>query len=567
MRSKISSVEIANKKWPTHTTGGFDALVAFASSEMDRSMGVHAAEKSGKASSDHVIGSSNATPNSKCAWLTTQLNNEGAKQMSRADQLLSSSSKLVMCGEQARCVSPTAPHTPSSSSHGSRTPLGLKLDDDSAVYLKKEPHSPMRCSSPSSRCSSVNSQRSPSRDTYRSPSLESHPYSSPITNRARSRSRSPSPRSSNNQDSTGAQNDRYYERHFKKKFFGKEHSWKNSNPTSLNDSGKFGKFRPKGKDWERNQAASNNLSLSSSSTSSQPLSDVSSPHHNEAHTESQNTTSSTSPSKNTNNSDKNRQQQQQHADSSVKNTNMSPYMQQTVDNPSSASSVCNFTPGLTVGSSPTPEAMYSSTAHTSDKRASVHSQSFSPPKNDSVKSVPSKQSANRTPDLCPSAKSEDRKDTKLPASPHENTSATPNMYRDMSHMPLFNMAMFADYNGQRQPPPHFQGLPPRMNMPQHPGMVDMSNPQNLRGMGWPNAVMGPERPKNVDNGHSHPHLKMGNFPGQAHRMNLMGFNNAHSVPHQQAYSSGGRGKGSNPRGRPSKDRTRGGAYRGRGRHH
>ncbi len=75
---------------------------------------------------------------------------------------------------------------------------------------------------------------------------------------SRSRSRSRSPVATDTQQQHDDKTDKYsnYDRHFKKKFFGRQKTPSSPNKSSSSPSseGRYGKFHPKGKNWEKNQA-------------------------------------------------------------------------------------------------------------------------------------------------------------------------------------------------------------------------------------------------------------------------------------------------------------------------
>ena len=237
--------ESPNRHWQAQISSGFDALIGFASSELDRSK-----EHRRRSGEGEGRGHQGATPG--------MVMGSGASTIKMVSRVLESSEMRAHLEREAACNGPdnnnsgartNSPQVTLGSSAGS-TELRTTLSRSSAT--SKASSSPQRKSRSRSRSSSVESHASKSSHGSRRDAVL-HAQQRQNSGHSRSRSRSPSPHGRDSStDSPNADKYSKYDRHFKKKFFGKDYNFKQN--TQPEKDARRGKFKPKGKDWEHNHS-------------------------------------------------------------------------------------------------------------------------------------------------------------------------------------------------------------------------------------------------------------------------------------------------------------------------
>lgn len=217
---------MSHNSWQKQISSGFDSLINFASSELDRSKEIR--RKSME--TDQKCGMSSGPPRITPSSISLQERLPGSPSMDDKSGM------------------PTL--TPVEGSKERKVKSGKSPQQSSPQHRAAR-----------SRSSSSDSKSSRNKDSSNHLSIkQSIPHS---------RSRSPSPRAKD-KDSDDTKHDKYskYDKHFKKKFFGKDYNFKKQNAQKSSE-GVYGKFKHvKGKDWEKNQETSSQVERSSSKASS-----------------------------------------------------------------------------------------------------------------------------------------------------------------------------------------------------------------------------------------------------------------------------------------------------------
>ena len=226
--------ESPNQRWQMLSTG-FDALLGFASTELERGKEIRrkSLETEPAGAGSGGPGRSPGTAGSS-SWSQSRSQGSSPRGHPAGKGAPGGATTQRMEGEEGSAAPGHAAH---------RSPRG--------GGVSPAPTSP----SPHSRSSSVESSHKQAhksrRDKHQSP--DSHRSRSRTRSRSRSRSHSRSP--SGDRDSGGEDKYSKYDKHFKKKFFGRDYNWKKQSTQryAAETPVKFGsKFKPKGKDWERN---------------------------------------------------------------------------------------------------------------------------------------------------------------------------------------------------------------------------------------------------------------------------------------------------------------------------
>ena len=292
-------------RWQAQINSSFDALLGFASSELDQQKVMHPAtrmdlrqQQLGEGPSHRGTREISAIPEAITLHSRHADSRPGTKQEassgrseSRSDSRDSGLSSKDSCELEALDRGPhshaqghnkpkTPPDTPTTADSGIHSPRGSRASPRSPRSSHRSPQGSPSSGRGRSRSRSNDSPALGSSSTSQllEKSLNTSSGSaSPPRPRSRSRSRSPHDRDSTSESARASQ-EALYDRHFKKKFFGKEHRLKQSHsdntsgnesmtPTKSSSEGKYGKFRPKGKNWEANKSKDSGSSSTSSNTS------------------------------------------------------------------------------------------------------------------------------------------------------------------------------------------------------------------------------------------------------------------------------------------------------------
>ena len=233
------------RHWQAQIDNSFDALLGFASSELDRTRELR------RRSSDH---DRPLTAMANCLEPGQRLKDHRlppqvaidprdpnyARSDSRSDSRDSGLGKDSE-GDVVDRLHAAVAHA--ISMEGIKSGAGAGPPDRISPRVARHANAPG--SLPTSKSPGLNNSTD-SLNTSNDPDLLNHrDIECPSPSRARSRSRSPLDKDSGDKYSN-------YDRHFKKKFFKMKSATQKSPPSSPLE-GKYGKFRPKGKDWEKNQ--------------------------------------------------------------------------------------------------------------------------------------------------------------------------------------------------------------------------------------------------------------------------------------------------------------------------
>ena len=220
----------ASKRWNNQISAGFDALLGFASTELDKNKDIR--RKSSE--TDPIV-----LPSS---------NHKGSGAVSTSKDTVSTT-----CTTRSESRDSGLGKDSESDPHSSRTPVNTPPVGASENGPVASPRGNGTSPRGSPRLASSPLPRSRSRSS----SSESHASRRDGKQSPHHRSRSRSPHSRDN----STEHDKYsnYDRHFKKKFFGRSKVQEQSTPTKTpsqegNGQAKYShaKFRPKGKNWEKN---------------------------------------------------------------------------------------------------------------------------------------------------------------------------------------------------------------------------------------------------------------------------------------------------------------------------
>ena len=224
--------ESSTNNWQKQISSGFDSLISFASSELDRSKEI-------RRKSMEVDNKSSGPPRITPSSIALHEKLPGSPSTEKDDKVPTSMPTLSPVD-----VRPAeAPKESRSKGKGTKSP---------------QHSSPQHKGTRSRSSSSESKSKKDSKDSANHLSIK---------NSSKSRSRSPSPRSKDSDDKYSK-----YDKHFKKKFFGRDYNFKkdNAHPKSGSE-GVYGKFKHvKGKDWEKSQSSElDSLQASNSSKSSE----------------------------------------------------------------------------------------------------------------------------------------------------------------------------------------------------------------------------------------------------------------------------------------------------------